>query len=58
MIIIEPTAPLIFFMRNLVGFFHLWSVLCIISKTNINNGTTSVTNFCSDISIVKRNAYI
>ena len=32
MIVTEPTTPLIF-MRNPVGLFHLWSVLCI----NIQN---------------------
>ena len=32
MIVTEPTTPLIF-MRNPVGLFHLWGVLCI----NIQN---------------------
>ena len=39
-ILTEPTMPLIF-MRNPVGLFYLWGYVSI-SKTNINNRTTSI----------------
>ena len=32
-ILTEPTTPLIF-MRNLVGLFHLWIILCISIQNN------------------------